>query len=224
MKHLIALLILLLAGLATQAYEPQTGHIVWQDAPPPIMTPDGQIIGTFGPMLEAVYGSNRTHCGIVYVIAGEAYVIEAGGGAPFVCLTPWEEWEARCPWFEAKKLWFSDYVPGLMQIWAEIALTRVGEPYDFSWRPYWIPGGELMYCSELPYWAFRQLFGISLACWEPMTDLNIYQVCDPYTAGVFGLPPDMTYAQLLPMLGFDLSVPVLTPQRLYESWCLVPAV
>jgi len=223
MKHLIALLILLLAGLTTQAYEPKTGHAVWQDAPPPIVI-DGVIVGTWGPTLQAAYGSNRTHCGIVYVIDGEAYVIEAGGGAPFVCLTPWEEWKARCPWFEAKKFWFADYVPWLMKIYAEIALTRVGEEYDFSWRPYWEEPCEddRMYCSELPVWAFEMLTGIRIGSWKPMTALNIYQPCDPYTAGVFNLPPGTTYAELLSMF-FNLNTKVVTPQGLFESDWLVPA-
>ena len=218
MKHIITS-ILLLTGLFAYAtdYTHMDGDIVfargYQNAPP-FIAPDGTLFGSTGPMIESVQGSDIMHMGIVIVECDGAYVIEAGGAGPFVAKTPWPEWKARVGVWEVKRLWFAEWFPGLMRDWAETAQARLGEPYDFGWSPW----PELMYCSELIDWAFplRQ-YGIPLACWQPFDELVEGTPVDPYTSALFGLPPGMMLSQFLPLLGFDLSVDVLTPQRLYAE-------
>jgi len=221
MKHII-ISIMLLTGLFTYAtdYTPMDGDIVfargYQNAPP-FIAPDGTPFGTTGPMIESVQGSDIMHCGIVIVESEGVFVIEAGGAGPFVAKTPLDEWIARSGVWEVKRLWFAEWIPGIMRTWAETAETRVGEPYDFGWSP----GPELMYCSEIVDWAFPfKEFGLPLACWQPFDELVEGTPVDPYTSALFGLPTGMMLSQFLPMLGFDLSVDVLTPEKLYRSYLL----
>jgi hypothetical protein len=112
----------------------------------------------------AATGSPFTHMGIIRLAANGVFVIEAAGT---VTETPLADWIARG--VQDRVAIYRD--PALPPADAERVVTEalqyVGRPYDifFSF------GNDAIYCSELPYLAYRQV-GISLGAVQTLADLN----------------------------------------------------
>lgn len=221
MKH-ITTLILLLAGFVATA-QPKHGDVVFANYPPPIINPEtGQPVGTFGPMLQTIFNATYgpetgwyTHCGIVVEESGQLYVLEAEAK---VQMQDWEVWQAKVGGvYDTYEFIWQDWFPVLTDLMIAKMLKYEGLPYDFAW----LKGNKLQSCAELINTGFLDLFGFDLVCWERLSDLAIDQPVDAYTAAVFGLPPWMTYEQLLSALGHDTNKYVLSPPRLAAAWCLV---
>lgn len=220
MKHITLILLALLA--ITAHAQPKHGDLVFGHYPPPIVDPGtGQPIGSFGPMLQTIFQVTYpetgwyTHCGIVVEESGQLYVLEAEAE---VQMQPWEAWEAKVgEVYDTYEFIWSAWCPWLTDRMIDEMLKYTGSPYDFAW----LRDNDLQSCAELINTGFLDLFGFDLVCWERLSDLAIEQPVDAYTVSLFGLPPGMTYAQLLQVLGHDTDKYVLSPPRLASAWCLV---
>jgi uncharacterized protein YigE (DUF2233 family) len=123
--------------------------------------------------IAAATGSDWTHTGIVRIVDGEPWVLEA---TQPVKLTRYAVWVDRgvgdrvgvYRLLEAESAWTDAAVARLDALQAQ----WLGLPYDarFGW------GDEALYCSELVYKAYQGAVGVELG---PLHPIGSYDVADP---------------------------------------------
>lgn len=209
MKYLLTFVLLITAAFAE--YTPKTGDLVFCDFPPPVVNPaTGEVIGTLGPMIKTVTESGYTHCGVVKIEDGVAYVIEAI--QPVQKIT-FEAWSARVGG-EFTPYRFRLFVPRcVIRDMIAQAETHIGEDYDWSW----IMGNEAVNCTELIWEPIFAKTGRQMCAPVAMGDLDVMQPGDDYTLALFGLPEGTPYAVVLQILGFSLDQEIITPADLAAS-------
>lgn len=120
--------------------------------------------------IASATGSRWTHTGIVRLVDGEPWVLEASAT---VRRTPLSVWIAAGDGPIAVRRWAEP-------IWTEPALARLdalerawlGRPYDARFEP----GDDRLYCSELVREAGLRAAGVELA---PLRPLGSYAIEDP---------------------------------------------
>lgn len=139
-------------------YSPVEGDVLFQSLPDP---PGLDIVDA----IEGSTGSPYSHCGVVVKKEGKIYVLEAM--VPRVKETPFEEWIKRGQGkFDAYRLraehraHIPDWILGMR--------TRLGIRYDYRYRM----SDEAIYCSELPYDAWKELTGQEMGQVVKLGDLK----------------------------------------------------
>jgi hypothetical protein len=207
MKYLFTFLLLITATFANL----KTGDLVFCDFPPPVINPgNGEVIGTLGPMIKTVTGSNYTHCGIIKIEDGITYVIEAIQPVQKITL---ESWSARVGGnYDSYR--FRRFVPRrLIRHMIAEAETHIGEDYDWTW----VMGNDAVNCTEIIWEPIFAKTGKQMCPAVAMGSLNVMQPADDYTLALFGLPPNTPYAVVLGILGFSLEQTIVTPGDLANS-------
>jgi len=139
---------------------------------------DGDVVlqrsrSTQAAAIARATGSDWTHTGLVRIVDGEPFVLEA---VQPVRLTPYDEWVARGVGGRvrvqrhvmADAIWTPErlaVLDGLQGLW-------LGRDYDLRFEP----GVERLYCSELVREAYLQGAGVEVA---PLRPVSSYEVADP---------------------------------------------
>jgi uncharacterized protein YycO len=128
-------------------YEPRTGDIVFQD-----------LRSSSSEAIKTATDSPYSHCGMVVVEDGSAYVVEAVGPVRKIPLADWID--------NGDGLYTAMRMTGSIDFDKAIeeAEKYTGLPYDgyYSWDE------EKLYCSELVYKAFQKGCGVELCPLRPV--------------------------------------------------------
>ena len=141
------------------AYIPMTGDIVFQTSR-----------SSQSALIQAATGSALTHCGLVIVEDGKAFVCEAVGP---VRMTPLSEWieDGEGGRYEAKRMKDASraLTPEAKKKLAAAARRFLGKPYDarFEWSD------DRIYCSELVWKACDRGLSIKLCPLKKMRDFKL---------------------------------------------------
>ena len=126
-----------------KAYQPREGDVLFQSLP---KSPGLDIIDA----IEGATQSPYSHCGVVVQKEGQWYVLEAM--VPRAMETPLVDWQKRGrDEFTAFRL--KEEHQAKIPAWIEEMRKQLGKPYDFRYRM----SDEEIYCSELPFDAWRTL-------------------------------------------------------------------
>lgn len=146
-----------ITGCEVNMYEPQTGDIVFHISR-----------AQQSEAIQRATGSRFSHCGLVVVTGGNAWVLEAIGPVKFTLLSDFinagknRRYVARRP--------VSDRLDSaaLEHVYAA-AHTFLKRPYDtkFGW------GDDEIYCSELVWKAFKRGAGVELCPTKRLDEMNI---------------------------------------------------
>lgn len=153
----LAILLLFYVVYAEQPaeYSPAAGDILIQSFPP------GDLTNAIQSCTNSVY----SHCGIVELKDGKWLVIEAVGP---VKETPLAMWTKRGVHGEILALRFKDkYTPKIPEFIAS-AHSYLGRPYDMKMEM----DDEKIYCSELVYKAFTNVYHEDIGKTQRLGDLN----------------------------------------------------
>jgi hypothetical protein len=170
-------------------YEPVEGDIVFQALPPNDLT----------RAIEGATGSSLSHCGVVALDRGRWVVIEALGT---VRETPLEQWIGRGRLGYVLACRLDDRFRGDIPAFIAACRTYLGRPYDTRYRM----DDEAIYCTELPYKAFRQVTEQQLGelvrlgdlRWQPYEQtIRKYEGGDPPLERLMITPRDMAEAEQL---------------------------
>ncbi len=140
-------------------YTPQNGDIIFHTS-----------TSNQSDAIKFATKSKYTHCGIVYVEAGKAYVLEAEGR---VISTPLMEWILRGKdhKYVIKRLSNAAQVitPTALEKMKAIGKTFMGKLYDktFEWSD------TKMYCSELVWKIYDRALGIKVGETQSLRDFDL---------------------------------------------------
>ena len=115
--------------------------------------------------IMAASGSPYTHTGIIKMIGGKPFVVEAVGPVREIALDKWIEQGIGKRIAVLRKTDLSDEDANKILTQAK---TYYGRPYDF----FFLLDKEKIYCSELLYYAYLEGAGITLGKKEKLKDLN----------------------------------------------------
>jgi len=186
------------------------GFLVVTERTPPRGLRDGDLVfqrsrSAQAAAIAAATGSRFTHVGLVRIIDGQPWVLEA---VQPVRRTPFEAWAARGidQVVEVRR-------PRAEGLWTPEALARLdtlqaqwlGRPYDLAFAP----GDDALYCSELVREAYLRATGLELA---PLRPVGSYRVDEP----------EARRAMLARWGEVPLERPVVAPSDLMEAPVLQP--
>lgn len=140
------------------SYQPEVGDVLFQSLPS----------GPGLDIVDAIEGSTESpfsHCGVVVKKNNQLYVLEAM--VPTVQEVPFDVWLKRGrSKFAAYRLKESrrDMIPA----WIAEMRLKLGKPYDFRYRM----SDEEIYCSELPFDAWKKLTGENMGTVVKLGDLK----------------------------------------------------
>lgn len=157
MKPTLVLFTLLLSLLSVSAavYKPQAGDIIFQSLP-------------HNPLVDSIEGVSQSplsHCGVVVEKEGQWYVLEALGKVSYAPLDQWTR-RGRKHQFLACRFKKSAHLDTAKFVAAAAAYT--GRNYDFHYAF----GNEEIYCSELPFLAYKDVTGKSLGQVRKLGEMN----------------------------------------------------
>ena len=136
-------------------YSPRDGDIVFQSLP------RSELVDA----IEGITHSPFSHCGVVIRDGNRWKVIEAIGDVHSTPLLRWMQ-RGRAAGFAVYR--FDSKFDPLMPAFKKHLISYSGLPYDFD---YSMSDSEI-YCSELPYKAFREASGEKMGELEKLGDLN----------------------------------------------------
>jgi len=140
-------------------YTPQNGDIIFHES-----------YSNQSPFIKIATKSKYTHCGIIYVEDGKAYVLEAEGR---VISTPLINWELRGKdhKYVIKRLSNAAQIitPTAVEKMKAIGKTFLGKLYDktFEWSD------TKMYCSELVWKIYDRALGIKVGETQALRDFDL---------------------------------------------------
>jgi uncharacterized protein YigE (DUF2233 family) len=152
------------------------GFLVVSERSPPRGLQDGDVVLQRSRSRQAVHiaqatGSEWTHTGLVRIVDGVPYVLEA---VQPVQLTPYDEWVTRGlgavrvqRHVMAEAIWTPERLEALDALQAR----WLGRDYDLRFEP----GDERLYCSELVREAYLQVASVEVA---PLRPISSYAVED----------------------------------------------
>jgi uncharacterized protein YycO len=164
-KPALMLCLLVLLGFISNAqntvinYKPQNGDIIFH-----------QSKSKQSNAIKLATKSKYTHCGIIYVEGGKAYVLEAEGP---VISTPLMNWILRGKnhKYVIKRLSNAAQVitPAALEKMKSIGKTFMGKLYDqtFEWSD------SKMYCSELVWKIYDRALGIKIGETKSLRDFDL---------------------------------------------------
>jgi hypothetical protein len=157
MKPNLVWILFLLAisrGLSA-SYSPKQGDLVFQSLPH----------NSLVDAIEGVSKSPLSHCGIVVQLDGKWFVLEALGK---VIYTPLDRWEARGRKRAFSVSRFNAHNSIDISKFIESAKTYLGKDYDFHYAF----DNDDIYCSELPFLAFKAVTGKPLGQVRKLGEMN----------------------------------------------------
>jgi hypothetical protein len=140
-------------------YTPQNGDIIFHES-----------YSDQSPFIKIATKSKYTHCGIIYVEDGKAYVLEAEGR---VISTPLISWELRGKdhKYIIKRLSNAAQVitPTALVKMKAVGKSFMGKLYDskFEWAD------DKMYCSELVWKIYDRALGIKIGETQALRDFDL---------------------------------------------------
>ncbi|GHC51685.1 YiiX/YebB-like N1pC/P60 family cysteine hydrolase [Roseibacillus persicicus] len=146
------------AVAAKVTYQPVEGDVLFQSLPS----------GPGLDVIDAIEGSTEcpfSHCGVVVKKNGEWFVLEAM--VPTVQEVPYGRWIQRGKGrFAAYRLKEARRL--MIPAWIKEMRNQMGLPYDFRYRM----SDEEIYCSELPFDAWKKLTGENMGKVVKLGDLK----------------------------------------------------
>ena len=181
--------------------ELQVGDLVFQTAP-----------SSQNKAIMWATKSMYSHVGIVDIVRGKTYVMEAG---PVVRMVPFDDWRESGygRWITIKRM--QGMKPELATLVMREARRHAGEPYDFMF----MFDNQAVYCSELPYISF-QAINIKLGKVQKIEELD---VSNPLTEKLIKERWKMHPVCLMRALDYDrcrkviMEQPLITPRSLSED-------
>ena len=152
-------------------------------------------------MIASTTRSPYTHVGVVVIRRGKPWVMEAGGRVRWTALNRFKTRGAMGR-YRVRRL------KGGLNSAQKRKLKRVlgrylGRPYDIKFR--W--GERRIYCSELPWLAYKRGLGITLA--KPQRKGELFQTYNPLLRAYL--------ARYFRRNGPDLEELIISPARLFQS-------
>ncbi|MGJ8723502.1 MAG: YiiX/YebB-like N1pC/P60 family cysteine hydrolase [Roseibacillus sp.] len=139
-------------------YEPVEGDVLFQSLP---NGPGLDVVDAIEGATESPY----SHCGVVVNKKGKWYVLEAM--VPTVQEVPYERWIKRSQGkFAAYRL--KEHWRIMIPAWIKEMRRKMGKPYDFRYRM----EDDEIYCSELPFDAWKKLTGADMGKIVKLGDLK----------------------------------------------------
>ena len=139
-------------------YEPVEGDVLFQSLPDP---PGLDVIDAIEGSTESPY----SHCGVVVNKKGKWFVLEAM--VPVVKETPYKQWiqrdKGKFAAYRLKEPWRI-----MIPAWIKEMRRKMGRPYDFRYRM----ADDEIYCSELPFDAWKRLTGADMGTIVKLGDLK----------------------------------------------------
>lgn len=140
------------------SYQPQEGDILFQSLPDP---PGLDIVEAIEGATESPY----SHCGVVVQVKGDWFVLEAM--VPRVRETPLDLWLKRGQGkYDVYRL--KEKHRKRIPHWIFAMRTRMGKRYDFRYQM----DDEAIYCSELPFDAWKEISGEEMGKIVKLGDLK----------------------------------------------------
>jgi hypothetical protein len=152
--------------------------------------------------IQAATKSKWSHMGMIFIIKGQPYVLEAAATVTFTPLKTWIN-RGKGKRYEAKRLKEREkhITPVTISAIMKMVKNYKGKPYDpvFSWTD------NKMYCSELVWKIYYKSLGIRLGELERLGD--------------FDLRPPLVRQKLKERYGkhIPLNEQVISPEQIYRS-------